>query len=473
MPRPPSKFLAVLLSCSLLGGCLVGPDYQRPPESPPPAYKEEVVWKRATPNDQIDPGAWWSIFGDSTLDRLMPQIAVNNQNVAAAEANWRQSLALLRVANSNLYPTVSTNASSLSGSPAAGIGQGAGGTRTQTSVQFVAQWEIDIWGQIRRNIESSQANADANLALLAAARLSAQSQFARAYYGLRAAEALEMVLTNTVVIYRRSLDLVTNQYAAGTASPADVAQAETQLKSAEAQLVDAHLSRQQFEHAMAVLLGLAPANFTLDSGSWDIAPPDIPVTVPSTLLERRPDVAAAERQMISANAQIGVAEAAWYPTISLAGAVSAVGTSQNAFLSLPSQVWSIGPSLSWLLFDFGGRAGQIDAAKAQYDQTVANYRGTILTAFQQVEDAIAGLNYLAQATSSQTAAVAAARRSETLVLNQYRAGTVSYLNVLVVQNQALQAERTALDFKRRQFLSAVDLITALGGGWQGLPAPSP
>jgi len=451
---------------------MVGPDYVRPSAPVPAAYKEAVDWKVAQPSDDTPRGNWWEVFGDADLNALVAQVDISNQTVLAAEARVREARAATQAATAALFPVVNANAAAVrsgasrSGSTSTGAAP-SGGSRVGNSfnVALDASWEVDLWGGIRRSIEASSATAQATVADLAGATLSAQGLLAQDYLLLRVEDAQIALFQETVAAYQRSLQLTQNQYAAGTVARGDVAQAETQLKATQAQAVDAALTRAQLEHAIAVLVGKPPAELSIAPRPLTAVFPEIPVAVPSTLLERRPDIAAAERSAESANAPIGVAQAAFFPALTL----SATGGFQNSMLSnllsLPSRYWSLGAALAQTVFDAGLRSAQKAQAIATYDETVANYRSTVLSGFQDVEDNLAALTLLSQEAAFQDDAVKSARQALAIALNQYRAGTINYLAVVVLQAAALNNERTALAIEARRLAASVGLIKALGGGW--------
>jgi NodT family efflux transporter outer membrane factor (OMF) lipoprotein len=458
---------------ALLTGCMVGPDYVKPTVVAPDAYKESDGWKVAAPQDDTIRSAWWERFGDPQLSSLAEQIDISNQNVRVAEAQFRQARALVREARASYFPTAAV---------------GAGVTRSRGSIQqpgfrtdqavttytlpIEASWELDLWGRIRRSVESSQAGAQASAGDLASARLSFQAELVEDYFQMRTLDAQKALLEATVVAYQRSLELTKNRYAAGVASQADVVQAETQLKTAQAQAVDVGVQRAQLEHAIALLVGQPPATFSLASAPLSGSPPGIPVGLPSELLERRPDIAAAERRMAAANAQIGVATAAFFPTVTLSASAGFQGSSLDKWLTWPSRFWSVGPAISETVYDGGLRRAQTDQARAAYDASVAAYRETILTAFGGVEDNLAALRILEEEAQVQGEAVKAAEQSVTLTTNQYKAGIVSYLNVITAQTIALTSEITAVQVLGRRMTAAVLLIQALGGGWSDADLPS-
>ncbi len=460
------------LACALLlGGCAVGPDYQRPDAPAAPAFKEAPAdsaqwgeWKPAEPQDASARGRWWAIFGDADLDALMSQVQISNQNIKAAEAQYRQAQALLQSARAGYYPTVGASASagrSSSGTTTTGAARIA----NSQGASLTASWEPDLWGKVRRQVESSEASAQASEATLASTLLSTQATLAQTYFLLRITDQQRALLERTVADYTRSLQLVRNQYAVGTAQRSDVLQSETQLKSAQAQQIDIQITRAQYEHAIAILIGQAPASFSVAAHDFASRVPRVPAALPSALLERRPDIAAAERQMAASNAQIGVAQAAFYPTLSLSASGGLSAATLARWLALPDRVWSIGPALAGTLFDGGLRSAAKAQAVAAYDQSVAEYRQTVLAAFQEIEDNLAAARLLEQEAVVQDDALRSAREALALVNNRYRAGTAALLDVLTAQTTAYQAEVTALSIYGRQFTASVVLMRALGGGW--------
>lgn len=452
---------------ALLSACTVGPDYVRPKALPaiPATYKEVEGWKPARPGGEVIGEKWWELFNDPQLNALEEQVAVANQDVVAAEARFRQARALVRSAKAGYYPTVSLGASVTNSRASATMGGGNRSDSTVYSLPLDASWEADIWGRIRRSVESSRAGAQASAADLVAVRLSAQASLAQAYFQLRSNDAQLTLLKETAGNYQKSLELTRNRYGSGVVARSDVLQAETQLKSTQAQAVDLGVQRAQLEHAIALLTGAAPAGFSLPAAPLATQPPPIPVGIPSELLERRPDIAFAERNMASANAQIGVAVAAWFPTLKLSLSGGLESSSLSRWLSWPSRFWSVGPSVSETLYDGGLRSALNDQARAAYDATVAAYRQAVLTGFQEVEDNLAALRILEQEAQVQDEAVAASRQTVVVTNNQYRAGVVSYLNVLVAQTAELANRRVAIDISGRRLVAGVLLIKALGGGW--------
>jgi len=441
-----------------LAACAVGPDYLRPDAAVSDAYKEATGWKVAEPQDESSRGNWWEIFGDPQLSALIESIDMSNQNVLLAEARFRQARALAAQSRAALFPTLDADASITRS-------RSAGAVSDNRSVALNSSWEIDLWGRLRRALESSAANAQASAADLAAARLSAQAELASNYFQLRVLDAQKQLLDDTVTGFDKSLELTRNRYAAGVAAKVDVVQAETQLKSTQAQAIDTGVQRAQLEHAIAVLIGKLPSELSIAPVPLAVTMPRVPLGLPSELLERRPDVAAAERRAAAANAQIGVAKAAYFPSLTLSA--SGGFRSQNAtdLFTEPSRFWSIGPALAQSIFDAGLRRAQTEQAVAAYDATVAQYRQAVLAGFQEVEDNLAALRILEEEAKVQQDAVRAARESVLLTTNQYKAGIVSYINVVTVQTTQLSNERTAVGILGRRLIAAVTLVKALGGGW--------
>ncbi|WP_150696065.1 efflux transporter outer membrane subunit [Pandoraea terrae] len=472
--RSTLRAVAAAAAALWLAGCAVGPDYVRPAMETPAAFKETGDWKPAEPQDAHPKGDWWAIYQDPTLGELMTQVNINNQNIKLAEANYRQAQAVASQARAAFFPTVGASAGvtrSNSRSASTGVSGGGAGISNNYSLAANASWELDLWGSVRRSVEAGEAGAQASEAQLANARLSAQALLAENYFDLRVTDAQKALLDRTVEAYAQTLKLTQNRYAVGVAQRSDVIQAQTQLQSAQAEAIDIEVTRAQLEHAIALLVGRAPAAFSLPPAPLRVALPTPPVSLPSQLLERRPDIAAAERQVASANARIGVARAAFFPTLSLSASGGFQSSSFANWLTLPNRIWSLGPALAATLFDGGLRRAQTDAAVAAYDAQVAAYRQTVLSAFQGVEDNLAALNYLGREAAVQNDAVQSAQEAAQLILNQYRAGTVSFINVITAQTTAFTAERTALQILGRQFTANVLLVTALGGGWHAGEAP--
>lgn len=469
------RYRRPLLFCLslLLGACSVGPDYVRPTVETPASYKESAGWKQAQPADTLLKTTWWELFNDPELNRLEEQVAISNQNIALAAAQYRQARALVEGSRSALYPTVTIGASGTRSQGSANVGRVQGGVQsTQSDYQLPANlsWEIDVWGRIRRSIESSQAGLQASAADLAAAQLSVQAELASDYFQLRSLDAQKEYLDETIVYFRKTLDLTNNRYAAGVAARVDVLQAETQLKSTQAQMIDLGVQRAQLEHAIAVLIGKPASEFALAYLPLRSPPPAIPLGLPSELLERRPDVASAERHMASANAQIGIARAAYYPTVRLSASFGLEASDIAKWLTWPSRFWSVGPAVSETIYDGGLRKSQNAQALAAYDGSVALYRQTVLTAFQDVEDNLAALRILADESKVQDEAVDAAVKTTQITLNQYQAGVVSYLSVITAQAAELANRRAAITILGRRMTAAVQLVKALGGGWDQVTA---
>lgn len=449
-----------------LTGCAVGPDYVKPSVETPAAFKEAPSnWKLAEPQDLAPRGKWWEAYGDPVLNHLEEQVNISNQTIQQAEAQYRQAEALTQGARAGFYPTLGNSTSAARSGNSSGVSN-------KDSLTLNASWEPDVWGKIRRSMEANDASAQASAADLAAARLSVQATLAQNYFQLRVTDVQKDLLERSVAAYEKSLQMSRNKYAVGVVGRSDVAQAETQLKATQASATDLDLTRSQLEHAIAVLAGHAPANFSLPAAPFTAKLPVTPGAVPSSLLERRPDIASAERKAAAANAQIGVAKAAYFPDLTLSASGGFIASSFAHWLTVPNRIWSLGPALAETLFDGGLRESKSKQAVAAYDASVAGYRQTVLIAFQDVEDNLAALRVLQQETDLQNAAVASAQESERLALNQYKAGTVDYLSVVLAQTAALSNQRTALQLIGRQYSASVLLIKALGGGWStGQPQP--
>jgi NodT family efflux transporter outer membrane factor (OMF) lipoprotein len=453
-----------------LAGCAVGPDYERPSAPATEAFKEAPPgWKEAQPRDEIARGKWWEIFGDAELNALVERIDAGSFTLAAAAARQRQAQAAVTIARSGLFPGVDADLSvTRSRSPTGSAGGvTAGRVTTSRNLSLGATWEVDLWGRVRREVEAAQADAQASAGDLAAARLSLQAELATNYFALRALDEQRKLFEETVAAYRTSLELTNNRYNAGVAARADVVQADAQLKSALAQSVDFGVQRAQLEHAIAVLTGVPPSQFAIATRTgYGAALPAIPPGMPSELLERRPDIAAAERRVAAANADIGVARAAYFPSLLLNATFGFRSTDAGTWLTAPSRFWSLGPALALTVFDAGRRGAVSDQAVAAYDATVADYRQTVLVAFAEVEDNLAALRVLEEESRLQQDALDAARQSLQLTLNQYKAGTVSFLNVVVAQTALLAEQRASVQILNRRLAATVGLIRALGGGWQ-------
>ena len=473
--------VAALAAALVLCACTVGPDYQRPDMHVPEAYKENPDWKPAAPADAIHRGAWWEIFGDERLDQLEQQIETSNQTLAQSEAQYRQATALVSAARASFLPTLGVDLSAqragrygtgsiVSGGTVIGGGNalnsGSSHPTNTYSLPLTASWEPDLWGRVRRTVEGEEASAQASAATLASTRLSLQAELAQDYFQLRVVDEQKRLLDDTVAGYRRSLQLTQNQYQVGVAAKADVVQADTQLKQAQVQAIDLGISRAQLEHAIAVLVGKTPEEFALAPQRLTVTPPAIPVALPSILLERRPDVAIAERQAAAANAQIGVAKAAYFPNLTLSASGGTQTSTFSDILAAPSRFWSLGAQLAETIFDGGAREAQVAQARAGFDAAAANYREVVLAAFQNVEDSLAALRILEEESRAQDEAVKSAEESLRIAVNQYRAGTVSYLNVVTAQATAYANERNAITILGNRLTNSVGLIKAVGGGWE-------
>jgi NodT family efflux transporter outer membrane factor (OMF) lipoprotein len=468
------QMLLFLATASLLSACAVGPNYHRPNAPTSAHFKEAEGWKPAEPREAASGTNWWSVYDDATLDGLEKQIDISNQTLKASEAAWRQAVALAQGAGAQLYPAVALTGSALRSRGAVNsfVSGNAGATQgtrapavNQFSLTATGSWDLDIWGKIRRTIESDVASAKASEADLAAARLSAQGTLAIDYVELRVADEQLQLLTDTIKGYQRALEITQNQYKVGVVAKADVITAETQLEGAESQQIGLGVTRATLEHAIAVLVGKPPADFSITPATLAATIPVVPVGVPSALLERRPDIAAAERKMAAANAQIGVAISAYFPDLTLSGTYGFASNVSAGLLHTPNNVWSVGATASDALLDFGARRYQVAGVRAAYDGTVANYRQTVLTAFQQVEDELASLRILEQQFQVADQTVKDANLAVTLALNQYRAGTVAYTAVVTAQAIALNDAQTLLNIRQSRLVASVTLIQALGGGW--------
>ncbi|SNY42970.1 efflux transporter, outer membrane factor (OMF) lipoprotein, NodT family [Pseudomonas sp. LAMO17WK12:I6] len=467
-----SRLLSLSLCVAMLSACAVGPDYQRPQTAEVAQYKEAEGWRQANPSDSLARGAWWELYGDQQLNGLIEKLNSSNQTVAQSEAQFRQAQALVRSARGAFYPSVDlsvgkTRSSQGTGSSSSSLSSSASGIRDTYNAQLGVSWEADIWGKLRRGLEANEASAQASFADLAAMRLSQQSELVQNYLQLRVIDQQKRLLEATVAAYEKSLQMTQNQYRAGISGRDAVAQAQTQLKTTQADLVDLIWQRAQFENAIAVLTGQAPAEFSIAETQNIPNLPQIPLSLPSQLLERRPDIASAERSVIAANANIGVAKAAYYPdlTLSMSGGYSS-STSKN-LLTLPNRFWSVGPKLNLPIFDGGIRSAEVDRTEAAYDQTVAKYRQTVLDGFREVENYLVQLKVYEDEAAVRQEALDAARDSLRLTQNQYKAGLIAYIDVVVVQATALSNERTVLNILQNRLIASVQLIAALGGGWDG------
>jgi NodT family efflux transporter outer membrane factor (OMF) lipoprotein len=475
----------LLVSASLallMAGCAVGPKYQRPvvlappafKEQPPDSYKETDGWRIAQPADTRLRGDWWTLFGDPVLNRLESQVDVSNQNLKSAEARFQQARALVRVNQSQKYPTVTVGAEATSNRFSGNYVYANNKTTSNFgdfNLPFDVSYEVDAWGRVRHTIEAARGEAQATAADLETMRLSYHAELAFDYFELRSADAEQKLLDDTVTAYQKAYELTRNRFEGGAAAGAEVAQAQTQLESTKTQDADVAVRRAQFEHAMAVLIGKSPAEFALESQPLNTDPPVIPVGLPSQLLERRPDIASAERRVAEANAQIGIARAAFFPTLLLGAAAGFEGQSITDWLNWPSRFWAVGPSMLQTIFDGGRRRATQQGAQFNYDALVATYRQSALDAFQQVEDNLAALRILEHETATQKEAVSAAEHSLQLSTNRYTGGLVTYLEVVTAQSTALTNEREAVDILRRRMDATVLLVKALGGGWDASKLP--
>jgi NodT family efflux transporter outer membrane factor (OMF) lipoprotein len=471
------KFSLFASTALLLSSCMVGPKYARPSvpmtpafkEPPPDAFKETKDWKTAQPGELAIQTKWWEIFGDSQLNALEEQVAVANQDLKAAEANFRRARALIRFNRAAEFPTISTSPgiASLRDSTRRPYfpSSAAAGATGDFTLPFDLSYELDLWGRVRRTVTAAREETQATAADLATATLSLQAELAFDYFELRSADSQKQVLDDTVKAYTNALQLTVNRFEGGAAPKSDVAQAQTQLDQATVQDTDIGVQRAAFEHAIAAIIGKPPASFSLTESPLNIQPPGIPVGMPSQLLERRPDIAAVERRVAEANEQIGIARAAFFPTVTLGASAGLEGTSILNWFDWPSRFWAIGPSMAQTLFDAGRRRATSDAATAGYDALVANYRQTTLDAFQQVEDNLAALRILEKEAVQQQATVASAEESLQLSTNRYQGGVDNYLQVITAQTIALANERNDVDILRRRMDASVLLIKALGGGW--------
>jgi NodT family efflux transporter outer membrane factor (OMF) lipoprotein len=481
------RYAAVIAGIAMiaLSGCMVGPKYVKPSvpmapdfkEATPDAYKEDANWHVAQPADAAQRGEWWKIFGDEELNILEPQVAANNQDLKAADARFREARALIRFNHSSLFPTVGVapfaggvrDSSNRPYFVATGSNNGNGVSDIQLPVDL--NYEIDLWGRVRRGVSAAREEAQASAADRQTAMLSLQAELAVDYFEARSADAEEKLLKDTVTNYEEAYRITSNRFEGGVSAKSDVDQAETQLEAAKVQARDVSVQRAQYEHAIAVLLGKPPTGFTLANVPLNARPPGIPTGLPSELLERRPDIASAERRVAEENDRVGIARAAFYPTLSLSGAIGFEGSSFANLFNPASFLWALGPTLSQTLFDAGRRGSLSEQANASYDETVANYRQTTLNAFQQVEDNLVALRVLSEEADHQHRATLAAQSAEQIFNNRYVGGLDTYLQVVTAQTTALTNERNEIDIMRRQMDASVLLIKALGGGWNVTDLP--
>lgn len=483
MPSHVQILGVTLIGLLLFKGCDKAPKYSKPSVATPPAYKEIAPdtfketgnWKFARPNDGIIRGKWWEMFNDSQLNSLEDQLNTANQNIALADANFRAARALVKESRSQYFPTVTTSPSiivSRQSGAATHSSVSPGRQSVNYTLPFDAAWEPDFWGRIRNTVVASASEAQASAADLQNLRLSVEAELAFDYYQLRSLDSEKRLLDATIAAYQQQLELTRVRFQTGIVSDEDVAQAETQLKTTEAQATDLGIARAQFEHAIAVLTGQPASTFSLPDASSDAQPPAIPVGLPSQLLERRPDIAAAERRVAESNAEIGVTKAAFFPSLILGATGGFESTSIASWFTWPARFFSLGPTLSQTLFDKGRRKAATEVALAQYDGTVANYRQTVLTAFQEVEDNLVALRILSRELDQQNDAVASAQRALSLSNERYKSGIDSYLNVITAQATLLNNQRTAVNLQMQQMTASVELIKALGGGWNESELPS-
>jgi NodT family efflux transporter outer membrane factor (OMF) lipoprotein len=471
--------LAVLLVLLVvaLAGCTVGPKYVRPSAPTPATYKEQAwdssqasdQWKPANPADQANRGNWWEIFGDPELNGLEEQIATSNQTLKVADARFREARAAIRFNRASQFPTIST-APSASYVKNTDYAPGFPGKFPEASkgdfvLPFDLSYELDLWGRVRRSVAAAREEAQATAADYETAKLSLEAELAMDYFELRSADAQKQLLDDTVKAYTDNVQLTTHRFTGGVAPRSDVAQAQTQLDTTRVQDTDVTAQRAQFEHAIAILIGKPPAEFSLAAAPLNYQPPKIPVGLPSDLLQRRPDIAAAERRMAEANQQIGIARAAYFPTLTLDGTAGFAGTQASNWFTWPAGFWALGPNLAQTLFDAGRRHANSESARASYDAAVASYRQTALTAFQEVEDNLAALRTLDNEAQQQEQAVASSKDSLQLFTNRYRRGVDTYLQVITAETTELANERNAIDILRRRMDASVLLVKALGGGW--------
>lgn len=489
-----SRNLSFLLAPVLLAGCMVGPDYKAPTPIIAPGFKElrpAAGWSYTAPHmASLPKGTWWTLYNDPVLNSLEAQVDINNQNIIQYEARYRNARATINAVRAQLYPTLSgalsfNRQSSGRGSRSSGtiINYGSDGSSSTSSTPSnstentyamgpTASWDLDLWGKIRRQIQAQVTEAQASAADLANARLSYQAQLATAYFNLRYQDSLHDLLSKNVAFYERSYQITQNQYEAGTADPTTLLQARTQLEQTRAQATATGIARAQYEHAIAVLVGKAPADLSIPHGALPRAIPAIPVMVPATLLQRRPDIAAAERRMEEYNAQIGAAMAAFYPDVKLTASYSYSGDPVGALVQVANRIWSLGASATETLFEGGARTAAVREADTNYDAYVATYRQTVLAALQGVEDQLSNLRILADQADQQHVALEAANKAVTVAFNQYMAGTQIYTTVITAEVTALSNAQTALQIQQSRILDSVSLIEALGGGWDASELPS-
>ncbi len=468
--KAPNYFLFYAgLSLFIFAGCAIGPDYRRPVVAAP-AFKEAGAWKPAEPAEQLPRGKWWETYGDPVLNGLQDRIEIFSNTLHIAEAQYRQAEAAATIASASLFPSLNaTGSASRNKTPARGVTPAL--VQNSFGAGLAASWEFDVWGRVRRTAEAGRAAAAASAADLESVRLSIHAALAQTYFSLRVADTELQLYARIVADYTRSLQITRNRYAQGVDTRADVAAAETQLKTAQAQAVDLSLQRAQLEHAIAVLLGQPPADFSLAPADLTLSPPAPPALIPSEQLERRPDIAGAERRLAAACAQIGVAKGGYFPVLSLSGSGGYQGPLYQHLFNAPNEIWSLGASAVMPLFDAGKVRAEVAQARAAYEESLGAYRQTVLAAFQEVEDNLAAVSLLGNEAVLQGEAVVSARQSATITFNQYKAGTVSYLNVVTAQSVQLNAERTAVELLGRRLNATVTLLKAAGGDWRNHSEP--
>lgn len=481
MPFSPTSLFrhrssAMLLLAAALSACAVGPNYKRPDATVPTAFKEAPEgWKVAQPSDRQDRGDWWTIYNDPQLNDLETRLNASNQNIAQFAAAYRQARALVSEAQASYFPTLGVSATGSrsktgsggrsSGNANSQFGTGGSNINNAFDLSLDASWEPDLWGSVSRTVNEQKASQQSAAADLANERLSLQATLAQTYYQLRSLDAQQKLLDDTVVAYQHTLQLTQNEYAQGTVARSDVIQAQTQLQSAQASAIDNGIARAQYEHAIAVLIGVPPSMFSIAVAPLDATPPALPPSMPSSILERRPDVASAERKAAAANEQIGVEIAAFFPTLTLSASGGFQSSVLSQLLTAPARFWTVGPQIAATLFDGGLRSARTEAARAAYDASVATYRQTVLGAFQDVEDNLASLRILEREIGVQQQAVASAEQALTIVNNQYKSGTVAFISVLTAQTTAFTAEQKLASIQGQRMVSSVGLVKALGGGW--------
>ncbi len=465
--------IAVLLASSVLDGCTVGPDYHKPTAPISTTFKEAEGWKAASPQDELPKGPWWELYQDPQLNALVAQVQLNNQNVAVYAAQYQQALALVRESRANQFPLLtgtgsSTRSETSTGSSSSTSTSSSGGVRKEHSASLDLSWEADIWGKLRRTTEQDRASAQASAADLSNATLSAQSSLAQDYFQLRLLDRRIALYRETIDGYQRYLQIIQNKYDEQIVSRADLATGKTQLQSAQASMLDLQWQRAQYEHAIALLIGKPPADFALAADpAWQYHVPDVPLGLPSRLLERRPDIAAAERQMAAANAAVGVATAAYYPDLTLSASGGYQSSTLSNLFSLPNRFWSIGPSLTGTILDFGATKASVDQARHAYDASVATYRQTVLTALGEVEDYLVELRTLQPELEARRNSAQSAEDSASVSRDQYEAGVIDYLDVATTQATSLNERQTLLSLVATQLVTSVQLQAALGGSWGG------